>query len=364
LQNHPKRTTLFTPLQLGEGEMFSEGSPAGALLLVVDDDDAVRTSLAHSMEARGYRVIERPCGQTALDYLREGELPELILLDLVMPNMDGWEFRVAQLGNPLLAGIPVVALSGDPSPKARAFHADAFLAKPLTLPALVEAVDEVLGRAATATGLHTKLTQELAFLGEVLEDKVPPMRLASLIVDANVQAALSHLSADSGPRVDEAQRCLRRARVAGRIVDTLLTRAELFAHRNFSQPRSARPRVLVIDDDAPSRDLLVEALQEAFTVSAAENAVDALHTLSVLDDYDVVVCRLWMPLMTGADLLRVLRATHPEQARRFLFMASASERDQAEERKLEDCDHLGVLCSPVLVDDICGIIEDSQRLTH
>lgn len=344
--------------------MLMDEKQSGALLLVVDDDDTVRASLASSMQARGFRVIERSCGESALEYLRHGELPDLILLDLVMPNMDGWEFRVAQLESPQLAEIPVVALSGDGSAKARAFHAEAFLAKPLTLPALLHTVEGVLGRASSAASLRSAVSRQLAFLGEEIEGTVRPLRLASLINEANVQAALSHLKADSGPRAGAARDCLERARAAAQVVDMLLTRAELFAHRHYGEPHLTKPRVLVVDDDEPSRDLLVEALQESFVVGAVPGALEALRLLRAHGDYDVVVCRLWMPHITGAELLRALSETHPEQARRFLFMAGASERDRAQEHELEPFDHLGVLRSPVLIDDICAVIKDCSAGAH
>lgn len=114
------------------------------LLMVVDDDDELREALALALRTRGFRTVEKADGQAALDYLRHDERPDLILLDLVMPEMDGWEFRDEQLRDAELADIPVVALSADESAKARAVHATAFVRKPVSPPALLSTIGEAL----------------------------------------------------------------------------------------------------------------------------------------------------------------------------------------------------------------------------
>lgn len=81
-------------------------------LLVVDDDHDIRLSLQDVLEVEGYRVITASSGREALEFLRQGLRPELILLDLMMPDVSGWEFRVRQRMEPELASIPVVVVSG------------------------------------------------------------------------------------------------------------------------------------------------------------------------------------------------------------------------------------------------------------
>ena len=84
---------------------------AKAVLLVEDDID-VREAVADTLDEAGYRVSPARNGQEALDMLRSGAVqPRVILLDLMMPVMDGWQFREEQLRDPALASIPVVALS-------------------------------------------------------------------------------------------------------------------------------------------------------------------------------------------------------------------------------------------------------------
>ena len=83
-------------------------------ILLVDDDRGVQHALADVLEDEGYQVAVVGSGREALDYLhRSAQLPALILLDLVMPNMSGVEFRMHQQHEPLLAQIPVVVMSAN-----------------------------------------------------------------------------------------------------------------------------------------------------------------------------------------------------------------------------------------------------------
>jgi CheY-like chemotaxis protein len=110
-------------------------------ILVVDDDEDTRKTLRMVLEAAGYEVCEARDGARALESLRKGMRPGLILLDLMMPVVNGWEFREQQLADPALADIPVVVLSayGDVQ-RTETIEADAYLGKPLALNTLLSAV--------------------------------------------------------------------------------------------------------------------------------------------------------------------------------------------------------------------------------
>ena len=69
--------------------------PSGAWILLVDDDDEVRRATQTILEEDGYNVVAARNGREALEILRCGARPQLVLLDLMMPEMNGWEFLEA-----------------------------------------------------------------------------------------------------------------------------------------------------------------------------------------------------------------------------------------------------------------------------
>jgi CheY-like chemotaxis protein len=81
-------------------------------ILVVDDDAASTDSLTDILTAEGYNVATARNGKEALAHLRGAPAPRLIILDLFMPEMDGWEFRREQLRDAKLRDIPVVVMTG------------------------------------------------------------------------------------------------------------------------------------------------------------------------------------------------------------------------------------------------------------
>jgi CheY-like chemotaxis protein len=86
---------------------------AGCSVCVVDDDDDIREALSDVLSIEGYDVISADDGESALGLLRTRRSDcRLILLDLMMPQMNGWEFRRLQLQDPTIAAIPVLLLTG------------------------------------------------------------------------------------------------------------------------------------------------------------------------------------------------------------------------------------------------------------
>jgi CheY-like chemotaxis protein len=113
------------------------------LVLVVDDDLDIREIVMDVLVEAGMSAIGAADGADALRRLQAGLRPDLILLDLMMPVMDGLTFRRLQLADPELASIPVVILSAyrDLAEKQRGL-ATKILAKPIDLDELVGAVRE------------------------------------------------------------------------------------------------------------------------------------------------------------------------------------------------------------------------------
>jgi CheY-like chemotaxis protein len=80
-------------------------------ILVVEDDEDAREAMVALLQLKGYRAVPAGNGKEALDYLQRAPVPDLILLDLWMPVMDGWEFRHQQKQDPRLATVPVVVVT-------------------------------------------------------------------------------------------------------------------------------------------------------------------------------------------------------------------------------------------------------------
>ncbi len=110
-------------------------------ILVVEDDQALREAIAEILLDEGLEVARSANGWDALTKLRSGLRPHLILLDLMMPVMDGWEFRSEQLKDPELAQIPVVVMTA--AGKMKPIDSRAVMQKPFRL-------EELLSVLATA----------------------------------------------------------------------------------------------------------------------------------------------------------------------------------------------------------------------
>ncbi|GAC1320003.1 MAG: hypothetical protein NVSMB2_15700 [Chloroflexota bacterium] len=113
-------------------------------MLVVEDEPSIRQLLADALDAEGYEVITATNGVHALASL-QNTLPDVILLDLAMPLMDGFAFRSRQLEHPHLATVPVIVISAEPHLEVHVQRLSpfAYLSKPFD-------VDNVLAAVATA----------------------------------------------------------------------------------------------------------------------------------------------------------------------------------------------------------------------
>ena len=104
-------------------------------VLVVEDDPELLLSLSEVLESEGYRVSCARHGLEALGRLRGGARPAVILLDLMMPIMNGWQFRYEQRQDSDLAKIPIVVVSAksDSQQHAEWLEADGYISKPIDI---------------------------------------------------------------------------------------------------------------------------------------------------------------------------------------------------------------------------------------
>jgi signal transduction histidine kinase len=169
-------------------------------LLLVEDDVSIRTALAEMLSDEGYAVTAVNNGAEALDELRQGTPPDVILLDLMMPVMDGWEFRVAQRSDPMIGTIPLLAMSADLSAKAQAIAADAYVRKPIDFPDLLRQLNIVVRRA---TRNRLAAADRMAALGTLASGIAHEINNPLTYVIANLQTLAERLPASGDPATRE-----------------------------------------------------------------------------------------------------------------------------------------------------------------
>jgi CheY-like chemotaxis protein len=113
-------------------------------ILVIEDDISIRELLAELLESEGYAVISASNGAEGIKVLEAGHDPNLILVDLMMPIMDGYAFRIEQMKNPEWSKIPTVVMSAEANAKdkLKSYNVTAFLSKPVELDVILNTVAE------------------------------------------------------------------------------------------------------------------------------------------------------------------------------------------------------------------------------
>jgi CheY-like chemotaxis protein len=132
---------------------------AGKSVLVIEDDQAIRSLLVDVLVDDGYEVRDASDGEEALAVL-EGWQPDLIILDQLMPRMDGTAFRAEQLSRPHLAAIPTLLLSAirDLPEQARDLEVEATMPKPFNLDELLVLAAQLIADADEGTTTHADAT--------------------------------------------------------------------------------------------------------------------------------------------------------------------------------------------------------------
>jgi CheY-like chemotaxis protein len=125
---------------------FSQAGEALAVsrfILLVEDDEDIRTDVQEMLEISGYPTVTATDGADALRKLEGSPQPALIVLDLMMPVMDGWQLRQALREQPALAEIPIVVLSGAAGVhhEARELGAVGYFTKPFSMRSLLETIE-------------------------------------------------------------------------------------------------------------------------------------------------------------------------------------------------------------------------------
>jgi signal transduction histidine kinase len=171
---------------------------------VVEDDADIREALDGLLSMEGFQVSGCSNGREALDWLRTSPKPDLILLDLMMPVMDGWQFRVEQKDDPQLASIPVLALSADSTAKAAAIDAEAYLTKPVDYDTLIDTIDRLL-----VASEHRELQARLA-----QTDRLTSLGTLTAGIAHEINNPLAYVLLNLGYVIDELPKLLPREIVA------------------------------------------------------------------------------------------------------------------------------------------------------
>jgi CheY-like chemotaxis protein len=125
-----------TPKTTPTGDRTRSAAP----ILIVEDDADLRDMMAQFLLVEGFNPKLVSNGREALEYLRNGETPAVILLDLMMPVMDGWEFRRRQQRDPKAAKVPVIVLSALDRTRVGDIGEAPFMKKPLDFDRLLDLV--------------------------------------------------------------------------------------------------------------------------------------------------------------------------------------------------------------------------------
>ncbi len=121
--------------------MKNQSTTAQRTVLIVEDNSAINGVLKTLLELEGYRVIVAREGREGIEALRR-EPPDVIVLDMMMPGMNGWHFLDYQKAESRFAKIPVIVISAF-GEIARSVRPDAYLPKPLKLELLLETIQKL-----------------------------------------------------------------------------------------------------------------------------------------------------------------------------------------------------------------------------
>jgi DNA-binding response OmpR family regulator len=141
-------------------------------ILTVDDDEDIRLTVSERLELEGFATVWAKNGQVALDYLKAtipSELPDLIILDYMMPIMNGLEFCLEKDKHPLLAPIPVVMMTAGGNLMSVMDIIDqkatGFMAKPMDDETMISLINQVIGLTSVEDPLSEGSDSQVSSLG-------------------------------------------------------------------------------------------------------------------------------------------------------------------------------------------------------
>jgi signal transduction histidine kinase len=222
-----------------------DASTEAPLIAVIDDNSDIVAAVTETLDQLGYRVISYRDASDALEVMQHGEVPSLIVLDLMMPRMDGWTFRLRQRQSEKLRDVPVIVMSASGSAQAQAIDADAYLRKPLRMEQLCSTIEQMLARAERRRLLaHSTELERLRALGflaaSVAHEINNPLTYISGNLDLALRDCQGMLHTSDLPRaVNALQTKLGNARIGTDHVAEIVSGLLVFARSEHDAEKTA-----------------------------------------------------------------------------------------------------------------------------
>lgn len=338
-------------------------------ILLVEDEVVNREMFRRRLSGRGFTVLTAETGEQAVD-LTAAERPDVVLMDLGLPGIDGWEATRRLKADPATKAIPVIALSAHATPEAKekAFNAGCveFETKPVQLDQLVTKITAVLGTANLPAPItppplpaSRPPTATTAAAGVEAFDPGTPTFHGSPFQTAATPLQTPAIR-KSGPPAFPA------ARPAGpgdtQVIPHAFTRP-LPATSLATPTPGSKKRILVVEDNDANRVMLCRRLEkEGFLTVEARNGREAVKRVYEFP-YDLVLLDIMMPEMDGYEVLKEVKAD-PNLKALPVIMISALDEMASVVRCIEGGaeDYLTKPYDPVLLQARINACLDKRRL--
>ena len=215
------------------------------LIVVIDDNADIVEALCEALSERHYRVTSYRDASVALRELELDELPALIILDLMMPRMDGWTFRMQQRASTRLRDVPVIVMSASGSAQAQTIDADAYLRKPLSMERFCSTVEQTLAmaerRRLVARSAEVERLRALGFLAASIAHEINnPLTYISGNLDLALRDCRGLLQArDRQKAVRSLEKSLTSARIGTDSVAKIVSGLLMFARSESDNDQTA-----------------------------------------------------------------------------------------------------------------------------
>jgi signal transduction histidine kinase len=222
-------------------QQFTQFAATARRILLVEDDIDLCEALGETLEQHGHTVVSAADGEDGLRRMREFR-PDVVVLDLMMPKVDGWQFRIAQRGDPALVATPIVVISASDSPAALAVDADLYLRKPLDGATLLNGIEGVLNaqqrRLESAKLAQTERLAALGTLAAGLAHEINnPLTYVLLELGQAVRMVPSLATDENRPVIAQVEKLMKDALEGAERI-----RGITAAIRTFSRPDDTRLR--------------------------------------------------------------------------------------------------------------------------